>query len=495
MPISLNGIPDSIRTPGQYIGINNSRAVSGAPAKPHKCLIIGQKTTAGTVAALTPVAISSDKSGDGFFGARSQLAAMCRAFKKANRFTEVYAMAQDDGGGSTAGTKTLTVTGPATADGVIYGLLGGREFQVVVKNGDTANTIATNINTQIQGLAYYPYAPFTSGVATNVVTLTQANKGTIGNGYDVRFNYGMGQAFPAGVSVAVAAGVTGAVDPDLQAALDVIDGEQYDTIIVSHRDSTNIAKLGNYLTTQWGPMIMKEGMGYAAVVGTQSAMTAIGNALNFFPICVLEIGGVVNGSPTPTWEAAATFGAVCAFEATVDPARPLQDIVLPGILPPAIADRFNRDERDIILTDGLATHVVDPAGNVRLERAITTYQTNSLGIPDPSYLDSETPRTLAQLRFEVRAMIELKYPRHKLADDGTIIPPGQAVVTPGTIRAEIIGLARSRWEGRWIEGMAQFKADLLVERNITDRNRVDSRIVPDLINQFRVFAGELQYLL
>jgi len=36
---------------------------------------------------------------------------------------------------------------------------------------------------------------------------------------------------------------------------------------------------------------------------------------------------------------------------------------------------------------------------------------------------------------------------------------------------------------------------LIVERNSADRNRVDVLMPPDLINQFRVLAGTIQYVL
>ena len=89
-----------------------------------------------------------------------------------------------------------------------------------------------------------------------------------------------------------------------------------------------------------------------------------------------------------------------------------------------------------MLHDGISTHTVDPGGNVLLERPITTYQLNAAGFPDTSYLDVTTIATLAYLRYTLRARIAQKYPRHKLADDGIAIAPGQAIVTPKTLSAE-----------------------------------------------------------
>ena len=128
-----------------------------------------------------------------------------------------------------------------------------------------------------------------------------------------------------------------------------------------------------------------------------------------------------------------------------------------------------------------------------IERAITTYQVNGYGLPDPSYLDVETLATLSVLRSTLRARISQKFPRHKLADDGTRFGIGQAIVTPGIIRAELIALARA-WEERgWVEQVDAFKDQLIVERNADDPTRVDVVLPPDLVNQLRVFAALVQF--
>ena len=46
-----------------------------------------------------------------------------------------------------------------------------------------------------------------------------------------------------------------------------------------------------------------------------------------------------------------------------------------------------------------------------------------------------------------------------------------------------------------VENMELFKANLIVERNATDPNRVDVLFPPDLVNQLRVFAMLVQFRL
>lgn len=45
-----------------------------------------------------------------------------------------------------------------------------------------------------------------------------------------------------------------------------------------------------------------------------------------------------------------------------------------------------------------------------------------------------------------------------------------------------------------VEGFDQFKRDLVVERNVSDPNRLDFLLPPDLINQLIVTAVKFQFL-
>ena len=106
-----------------------------------------------------------------------------------------------------------------------------------------------------------------------------------------------------------------------------------------------------------------------------------------------------------------------------------------------------------------------------------------------------TVRGLAALRYTQRVRIALRFPRHKLADDGTNFGPGQAIVTPAIIKTELLALFKQWEEAGWVEGFDQFKDELIVERSSSDVNRVDVRMSPDLINSFMVYAAQIQFLL
>lgn len=486
--ISFNAIPGSIRVPGSYIEIDNSRAVRGLSEWPARVVMLGQRITTGTVAAATPVRVVSAAQGRTFFGRGSLLAHMIEAWFRAGPPTELWAVAMDDVGGGAFATCSITCTGTATANGVIALLIGGRRVEVPIASGTAQNAVATAIQTAI---AANLDLPVTATVGTNVVTVTARHRGEVGNAIDVRHSWLAGEALPAGLTLAITAMTGGTTNPVATTALDALGDTWFTDFVTPWTDATNIAAVETRLASNFGPLVMRDGHAWAALSGTFSALTTFGAGRNSANLTVLGL----RGSPTPPWEWAATLAGVAIPALATDPARPVQTLLLPGVIAPTVANQFTWTERDQLLRAGIATWRANAAGQVSIERAITTYQTSPGGAADISYLDVETLKTLAFLRYDLRQLVALRFPRHKLAEDGTTFARGQAVVTPGTIRAEIIARFK-QWEAAGlVEGVEQFKRDLVVVRSSTDPNRVDAVLPPDLVNQFRVLAAQIQFLL
>jgi len=198
--------------------------------------------------------------------------------------------------------------------------------------------------------------------------------------------------------------------------------------------------------------------------------------------------------PSAPWEWSAAYAGNIAKSGQADPARPFQTLPLLSILAPTEAEQFTLTERNNLLFDGIATYKVT-ANQPVIERAITTFQTNAAGAADTSYLDVNTLLTLSYLRFSFRNRMATKYSRHKLANDGTRFGPGQLVITPLIGKAEAVALFAEWEEAGLVEGLDQFKRDLIVERNSVDVNRLDFLLPPDLINQLRVVGAVIQFLL
>lgn len=123
------------------------------------------------------------------------------------------------------------------------------------------------------------------------------------------------------------------------------------------------------------------------------------------------------------------------------------------------------------------------------------YRVNKYNIEDTSYLDVETIKTLSYIRYAIRSRITQKFPRHKLANDGTRFGVGQPIVTPSIIRAELIALFTELENVGLVENFDAYKESLIVERDANDKNRINVLSNDDLVNQFRIYAHSIQFLL
>lgn len=65
----------------------------------------------------------------------------------------------------------------------------------------------------------------------------------------------------------------------------------------------------------------------------------------------------------------------------------------------------------------------------------------------------------------LKSVITSKYPRHKLANDGTSFGAGQAIVTPNVIKGEMLSIYRQLERAGIVENFELFKQYLIVERN------------------------------
>jgi phage tail sheath gpL-like len=501
--ISFNNIPNTTRTPGAFIEIDNSRAIKGLISNPHKVLILGQKhITEGNAVLNTLYAISRDNLADGYFGVGSNLARMCNIFKGNNNITEMYAMALSGGTVIASGAIYFSIylshagETVSTNNEEVHLLINGSRFDLALTSGwsvgqvNSAMKALINANSNIGVIA--------DTTAASALLLKCINSGVIGNYINFRFNYLEGQSFPtcfgesgASAAFSVMAGGVGSVD--ITDAWTVIESEQFQHIIIPWIDDTNLDALESELADRFKPLEDKQGHGYTAIRATQADCTTAGNARNS-PFTTI-IGAY--DSPTDPAEWAAALGAQASYNLNNDPARPLHTLKLKGVLPPPTENRFTREERDILLYDGISTFTVDSTGNVLLERVITTYQTNALGIPDPSYLDIQILFTLAEIRYQYKARMITRFiqTRQKLADDSYPVQTGMNIVRPKDVKAESISLFTNLRDQGLIENLNDFIDNLIVERNETDVNRVDVLLPPDLINQFRILAGLIQYIL
>lgn len=487
--ISMNQIPANLRVPLFYMEFDNSGAVQGGVTQDYRVLLIGNKLPAGTAAALTLNRITSVEQGEGLFGVGSVLAEMVAKHFAINKVHPIYAVPMADNVAGVAAEGSVTITGPASASGIAYFLIGDRLIQVGVTSGDTASTIATALAAAVNADTRAVVSAAVDGDDNFVVNITAKNKGEHGNGIDIRHSHFEGQALPAGMGVTIAAMAGGAGNPDVSSVWPIIGDDQYILTVTPWTDAVNLTKVEAELGERFGPLNAADGFAIYGTRGNFGALVTIGESRNSQFTTLMGVRG-----PANPWAWASEVAAQVALAASIDPARPFTTLPL-NVTAPKKTELFTLEERNQLLYSGISTFMVDSGGKTLIEKMITTFKKNAFGSPDTSYLSLNTPLTLSYLRFDLKAMITSKYPRHKLAKDGTKFAPGQAIVTPNVLKAEIVSKFRE-WESKGlVEGADQFKSQLIVEINADNPNRVDVLMPPDLVNQFEVMAVKNRFLL
>ena len=492
MAISFLQVPFGVKVPGNYVEFNTANAIQGPSIQTYVALLIGQKLSVGNKDAGTTQLVTSAGQAKQFFGAGSHLAAMAEAFINANGgLNELTCIALDDGGAvKSAGQYQLTA--PPTADGTLSLMIGGRRYRVPVLDADTEAIVIAKLVAEIE-LDADRFVSVAINATPEIMDIVAKNGGAVGNEIDIRENYFIGEELPAGLATTITAmgGITtGSGDPDITPAIVAMGEKQYHSIAMSLSDASNLGVMQTEMQDRWGPIRQNDGQVFYSKNESFSDHSAFLLTRNNEQETVQNVKG-----PTPGFMWAANMAAVIATHGQIDPARPFQTLALTQVLAPLEAELFSFGERDLLLKAGSSTYFVDGGGVVRIERTRTTRIENEFGALDEALADLNPKLTLSFIRFDYRTMLTLKYPRHKLADDGTQFGPGQAIVTPKVLKTEAVARFR-QWENLGlVEGGDQFKRDLIVERNVSDVNRADHLLPPDLVNQLRVNGVQIGFLL
>ncbi|MEO8641759.1 phage tail sheath subtilisin-like domain-containing protein [Pseudomonas sp.] len=492
MTVPFSNIPANLRVPLFYAEVDNSQANSGAQTQ--RTLIIGQVTASGNGVVNVPVLGQGVSDAKAKGGLGSMLALMTDAYVRADDFGEVWFLPLADAAGGVAASGTVLIAGTPTATGVISLYIAGQLLSLTVTTGELAADIATALAALVNSSSNLPV---TAAATTATVTLTAKNKGLAGNEIDLRLNYqgsSSGEATPAGLTLTLTQMASGATNPTLDTALANLGDEAFDFIVCPYTDTASLNALKNLLndkTGRWSYANQVYGHVFAAQRGTVSTLSTAGNARNNQHETIMGF----NNSPSPAWIWAADVAGTAAVALRADPGRPLQTLALSTVLAPPSASQFILGERNTLLWDGISTFMVGSDGTVAIENLITTYQQNAFGAADDSYLQVETLFLLMFVLRAQRSLVTSKYSRVKLAANGTRFAPGSAIVTPNTIKADLIAQYGEMEFNGFVQDAAGFAKGLIVEKNSVNPNRVDVLWPGTLINQLRIFALLAQFRL
>jgi phage tail sheath gpL-like len=485
-----------MRVPMFAVEFDDSKAFQGSSVLTYKALIAGQMTASG-IATAEEFCRLSEQSVDQYFGVGSDLARMAHKWFDNNKFTEVWAYPFEDPAGLNAEGTISFLGSIATADGEIPFLLDGKRIAVSVASGDEEDEICLACIAAINADTSLPFTAAVDGVNDYECNLTAKNAGVIGNELDIQYCYYDGEVLPSGVVIAITAMTGGTLSVDFSTMIAAMGEDWYQIIVGSAVDTANLTLIEAELLSRFGPLRMIDGIYVCARRGIGAdkptkitELIAFGNGRNSKHVSCMNNTYIPNDPAV----FAAGYAAQIAYEGSVDPNRPLQTLTVVGILPPKKGQRNSLTDNNALLMDGISTFDI-VASDVVIQRAITMFQLNGAGSPSISYLNVETLLTLMYMRYDFRTTIRTKYPRAKLANDGVRVQSGMQVMTRSVGKTEALAIFR-KWEYMGlVENVTQFKRDLVCIRNISDPDRLDWMMSPNLINQFRIGAALIQFLL
>ena len=492
--VPFTNLPENIRVPLFYAEVDNSQANTAQINQ--RTLIIGQMTAAGAATPNIPRISAGIGDTQQQGGLNSMISAMLTAYRGADSFGETWILPLQDDPQAIAATGTVTITSAPTTTAQLSLYVGGKRYQLAVSPSQTTTQIATALANLINADAQ---ALVKASAADNVVTLTAVNAGEVGNEIDLRLNYlgaTAGEVTPLSMGVIIAPMTGGAGNPTnaLAEALGNCGDQTFDFIVMPYTDTASLDLVKTFLDDQTGRWAWSQalyGHSFSALRGTLAQLTTAGNARNNQHETILGF----NDSPTPAWIIAAQLVGSIAPAIRNDPGRPTQTLPILGMQAPPLPSRFILTERNTLLYDGISTFNVQDDGTCMVENTITTYQKNAFGDADDSYLQIETMYTLAYVLRVMRSMVTSRYPRMKLASDGTRFAAGSAIVTPSIIRGDLIAQFMELEDQGFVQNSDAFAKALIVERNATNPNRVDVLWPGTLINQLRIFAVLAQFRL
>lgn len=480
-------IPLGLHRPGTFVEIDESLAFQGLPVFSQRMVGMAQMITAGadqgTAAPLTLKRITRNEELDTLFGPGSMAARTGRSIRLNNPHHELYMMGVADDGAATPATRPVTFTAAPTLTSTADFRIGGQRVRFKAGSSDTVSVLASSFEAAVNE---NKQLPVTASAALGVVTLTARNVGIEGSQIDVRAGYFMDSDLPAGMGVTIGAVVAGTGNPDLAAAAAALDSlETYQTFVAPYTDASNLLLLEQELEDRFTALRAVDGANFTAITDTHGASSTLVESRDtpFTNICVPDL------APTPPWEIAGAYAGITTFSSAVDPGRPFQTLELEGVLPPQEGlDRFDDNERELLLQKGGATLRITASGRVQIERAVTTYKTSPSGAVDPSFQDLNTLRLMSYYRRSVVNWWGRKFPRHKLADDNQPINGGQSIMTPAGARAEQIAHYELMVEAGLMQDLQGYKDDLDTQLNTSVPGRLDIFERPRPIGQLRQTA-------
>ena len=365
--MNLNpNIPETM-IPGTYTGYNYYAGPNGLPANIQKVLLIGDVSSAGSLAVCKPTEVSSEQEAIALAGAGSVLMQMYKAAKKAWKYAQITLLRHAAVTGSAA-TWESTLSGTATAAGIVSVIINGQKISVGVAKTDTAAAVATALAAEVNNT---PDAPVTAEAASAKVTLTAKCAGAYVSAAMGGLNVSV-TSEATGITAGAVSATAGVGTVDLTTALAAAFPERFHIIVSPVNDETNLGYLKTHLEAAAAPLEQRGQRAICAMVSA-TATAAKTEALkhNYERLHIAAVKTKLNAT---VWEIAAGLGAI--FASNSKPNVPMNGVAIPGLATPAVDDKWSGEEQDVLLYGGVIP-LAEEDGQLCIVRAVTTKSNNS----------------------------------------------------------------------------------------------------------------------
>jgi len=364
---------------------------------------------------------------------------------------------------------------------------GRRLDAAAVAQGAAPEAVAAAIVARINGELWVPVEAAANGAE---VTVRAVVPGAWGNAITVEV-----ESQADGIVVDAGMPTPGAQEANIRPLLRALGNVRFHYIASDFTDPANVLALADELDDRFTAGRQIGGRAFLALAGELGTAsepdTILGRAagINNPHLVLLPRGDhpALPGEWSARWCAAA--GRILAD----DPAANTSDLLIPGLAPATFPDA---DTRQAMLMAGVATFRADSAGNVLAERLVTSFNENSDGGRDTSFLDIQVPETVDAIRSHINAEARRRFGRWKLASTEENFGAGALVMTAGVFRAFLCELYQQEFilRRRWCQDFEGYKNSLVVEVKAGSKTRLEYRHNPNLIGQFLIGAGKLQFV-
>lgn len=488
MGIPFKQIPANLLVPGQYQEIDNSLAGTQGDIK--RVLIAGYKLPEAEAEALKPVqVITADKAAQ-ICGAGSDVAIMAKAFLALNNVEECWLLPVAPTEAGSKWSRTFNVSGSGVKDGSIEIKVNGQIFSAAVNKDDDASAISAAVVAAVNGNIGLPVEAEVKSDTT--VKITSLVKGYLSNHNKVSIT-----SKADGVTVTLGSSETGTGGDnafDMQELFAQIVDMRFNYILWEFTSAAQIQNLADEMESRFDAMRQIGGRAFIALSGELGSASDEGTMLykavkiNSPHIVVVPRG---ENEELPCEWAARWCAAACRILAD-DPAANTYDTKVTGLN--ALVS-FTANERQKMLEAGIATYRLDTAGSVLIERLVTSYTENTDGGRDTSFLDIQVPETVDAVRTYINAEAKKRFKDWKLSSTNENFGSGAKVMSPGVFRSFLAGLYIDVFikEKQWCQDFDAYKKSIIVEVKTGSKTRLEYKHQPNLIGQFYIGAGLLQF--